>query len=109
MSALRGVRYTCGMKASHCAFTLTLCLTACEPPIPSQCQEEGRFDLVFAGEGFGARGGAMVPFRLARAEDGFVEASGAAIIGEDGAFEERISCGLEAGVAHVLQIGRAHV
>lgn len=82
------------------AFLPAALLAACEPPPPSQCQEEGSYDLVFVGEGFTSRVGDMVPFRLARAEDGFVEASGAAIVDEDGGFNERVSCGLEGAVSY---------
>ncbi len=92
------------MKRTHCALGLSFAfaVTGCEPPPPSQCQEDGFFDLVFAGEGFDARVGDMVPFRLARATDGWVEQSGAGIVGEDGGFEERVSCGLEAAVSYDL-------
>jgi hypothetical protein len=104
VSALWAVRYTSPMKRTHLALGVFLCLglAGCEPPPPSQCQEDGFYDLVFAGEGFNSRVGDMVPFRLARATDGWVEQSGAAIIGEDGAFEERVSCGLEAAVSYDL-------
>lgn len=90
------------MNRAHRALALGLALSGCEPPPPSQCQEDGFYDLVFLGEDFTSRAGDMVPFRLARATDGFVEQSGSAIVGEDGAFEERVSCGLEAAVSYEL-------
>jgi hypothetical protein len=63
---------------------------------PSQCQEDGFLDITFVGSGFDGLADPLVSYRLTRTDDDFVEESGAAVV-EDGAWEERLACGLEAG------------